>query len=83
MMPSLLNIHTCSDDAGEYYATNFVLGDRLDSYTESSHMLVGEGRTDWIVASRTKRASAVLSTSGSPSGALKPTIPPMGTVVAL
>ena len=41
------------------------------------------GRTDWIVASRTKRASAVLSTSGSPSGALKPTIPPMGTVVAL
>lgn len=35
-------------------------------------------RTDWIVVSRTKRVSAVLSTSGSYSGALKPMIPPMG-----
>jgi eukaryotic-like serine/threonine-protein kinase len=41
------------------------------------------GRTDRIVASRTKRASSAGPRSGSPSGALKPTIPPMGTVVAL
>ena len=41
-MPGFLNVHTGGDDAGEYYATDFVLGDRLDSYTESSHMLVGD-----------------------------------------
>ena len=43
LMPGLLNIHTSSNHAGEYHATDFVLGDRLDSYTESSHMLVGGG----------------------------------------
>ena len=42
-MPGLLNVHTGGDDAGEYYATDFVLGDRLDGYSESSHMLVGDG----------------------------------------
>lgn len=36
-------MHTGGDDAGEYHATNFVLGDRLDSYTESSQMLVSDG----------------------------------------
>jgi hypothetical protein len=42
-MPGLLNIHAGSDDAGEYHSTNFVLGDRLDGHTESSHMLVDDG----------------------------------------
>jgi hypothetical protein len=42
-MPGLLNVHTGGDDAGEYHATDFVLGDRLDSYTESSNMLVDDG----------------------------------------
>jgi hypothetical protein len=35
-MPGLLNIHTGSDNAGEYYSTDFVLGDRLDGHTEST-----------------------------------------------
>ncbi|AMV31631.1 hypothetical protein VN12_05890 [Pirellula sp. SH-Sr6A] len=42
-MPGLLNIHTSSNHACEYHATDFVLGDRLDGYTESTHMLVGDG----------------------------------------
>lgn len=40
-MPSLLNIHTGCDDAGEYHAADFVLGDRLDGYTESTCVFVG------------------------------------------
>lgn len=42
-MPGLLNIHTSGNHSGEYHATDFVLGDRLDGYTESTHMLVGDG----------------------------------------
>jgi len=41
-MPGLLNIHTGSDDAGEYHSTDFVLGDRLDGHTESTCMFVGD-----------------------------------------
>jgi hypothetical protein len=41
-MPGLLNIHTGSDNAGEYYSTDFVLGDRLDGHTESTCVFVGD-----------------------------------------
>ena len=41
MMPGLLNIHTGSDDAGEYHSTDLVLGDRLDGHTESTCVFVG------------------------------------------
>jgi hypothetical protein len=42
-MPGLLNVHTGGDHSGEYHSTDFVLGDRLDGYTESTYMLVGGG----------------------------------------
>jgi len=42
MMPSLLNIHTGSDDAGEHHATDFVLGDWLDGHTEPTSVFVGD-----------------------------------------
>ncbi len=60
-MPGLLNIHTSSNHAGEYHATDFVLGDRLDSYTESSYMLVGEGtnRLDRCVTYEASECSIV------------------------
>ena len=41
LMPSLLDIHTGSDDAGEYHSTDFVLGDRLDGHTEPTRVFVG------------------------------------------
>jgi len=41
-MPGLLNIHTGSDDAGEYHSTDLVLGDRLDGHTESTCVIVGD-----------------------------------------
>lgn len=41
-MPGLLNIHTGSDDASEYHATDFVLGERLDGHTESTCVFVGD-----------------------------------------
>jgi hypothetical protein len=41
-MPGLLNIHTSGNHAGEYHATDFVLGDRLNGYTESTCVLVGD-----------------------------------------
>ena len=41
-MPGLLNIHTGSNHSGEYHATDFVLGDRLNGYTESTCVLVGD-----------------------------------------
>ena len=42
-MPGLLNVHTGSNHSGEYHATNFVFGDRLDGNTEPTRMLVGNG----------------------------------------
>jgi hypothetical protein len=41
-MPGLLNIHTSGNHAGEYHATDFVFGDRLDSHTESTFILLGD-----------------------------------------
>ncbi len=60
-MPGLLNIHTGSNHSGEYHAADFVFGDRLDSYTESSHMLVGEGtnRLDRCVTYEASECSIV------------------------
>jgi hypothetical protein len=43
LMPGLLNIHTGSDDAGEYHAAHFVFGDRLDGHTEPTRVFVGDG----------------------------------------
>jgi len=42
-MPGLLNIHTGSNHSGEYHATDFVFGDRLDGHTESTCVFV----CDW------------------------------------
>jgi hypothetical protein len=60
-MPGLLNIHTGSNHSGEYHATDFVIGDRLDGYTESTHMLVGDGsnRLDRGIAHETSECRIV------------------------
>ena len=56
-MPGLLNIHTGSDDAGEYHSTDFVLGDRLDGHTESTCVFVGDWthRLDRCIAYETSQ----------------------------
>jgi hypothetical protein len=41
-MPGLLDVHTGSNHSGEYHATNFVFGDRLDGNTEPTRVLVGD-----------------------------------------
>lgn len=41
-MPGLLDVHPGSNHSGEYHATNFVFGDRLDGNTEPTCMLVGD-----------------------------------------
>ena len=60
-MPGLLNIHTGSDNAGEYYSTDFVLGDRLDGHTESTCVFVGDWthRLDRCVTYKTSECCIV------------------------
>jgi hypothetical protein len=60
-MPGLLNIHTGSDDAGEYHTPNFVFGDRLNGHPESTCVFVGDWthRLDRCVTYKTSECCIV------------------------